>query len=101
MKLLRIPETLKVGGFDYEVRRGSEVTKGLEERSNFGECNNGHRWISVCHNLDSQQTSSTLCHEMVHAVDHVYLGDKLDEAQTHGLTMGLLQVFEQLGIRFK
>jgi len=47
-----------------------------------------------------QQISDSFLHEILHAVGVVYAGNEVSELHIGQMAHGLLQVMEQLGIRF-
>jgi hypothetical protein len=97
---VEIPKIIKIGGFDYSVVISPERDKILKYNHNWGECSEEERLISIRSDYLSQQMSETFIHEILHAINDVYLGHKLEEDEGYGLGNGLFQVFEQLGIRF-
>lgn len=97
---VRIPETIKVGGFDFKIEFSPQHDVELKENQNYGECSHRLKRIRIETDLSPQQLSETVIHEFVHAVDGVYCNYKLTEDETKQLGNGLLQILEQLGIRF-
>ena len=97
---IKIPASIKIGGFDYLVEVSEYHTTELRDNSNWGEHSERQRRIRFDPTALPQQISQTFIHEIVHAVDAVYQGRKLTEDSTHAMANGLLQVLEQLGIRF-
>ncbi len=95
-----LPDMIKVGGFDYEIIFDAEESKRLAGRGNYGEQNHSLKSIWVDDGLDPQQLMSTTLHELIHAIDYVYCCGIMDDKTVSGIAHGLLQVFEQLGIRF-
>ena len=97
---VKIPKSIKIGGFTYKIDMSQTRDSELKNNGNFGECSVIPRKISIATNLHPQQTSETFIHEVLHSIDDVYGHYQLTEEQCKHLSSGLLQVFEQLGIRF-
>ena len=97
---IKIPASIKIGGYDYEIEVSEYHTTELRDNSNWGEHSERQRRIRFDPTALPQQISQTFLHEIIHAVDAVYQGRKLTEDSTHAIANGLLQVFEQLGVRF-
>lgn len=97
---IKIPDTIKIGGFDYKIRTDDEAARSLQASSLVGE----HSAIELVLRLHPlqvpQQFSNTFIHEILHGVDRVYNGGSLTEQQSSVLANGLHQIFEQLGITF-
>jgi hypothetical protein len=92
-----LPKTIKIGGHDYILTFDSEHVKA---RSNWGETDNKDREITFSGPATPQQISGTFIHECLHAIDWVYGRGKIKEDEIYLLGEGLLQVLEQLGVRF-
>jgi hypothetical protein len=100
MHEIKIPKTIKIGGFDYKIEMTEEARADLDSRNRHGEHASVLRRIRIRPNDLPQQTSQTFLHEVVHAIDDIYLDYSLEEKEVGQLANGLLQVFEQLGVRF-
>lgn len=95
---ISVSDIIKVGCFDIAVL---EDSKGeVKAKSVYGDFSSLFMRIRIDGDLLPQQLSSAFLHELIHAIDWVYCGDRLDETQASGLAHGLTQVLEQLGIRF-
>ncbi len=94
---IKIPKTIKVGGFDYRI---TFDLVNDEEGSKWGWWRNFPQEIELSKEAPEQRRSHTFIHELLHAIDDTYLGNKLSEDEVIGLTTGLHQILEQLGIRF-
>lgn len=97
---INIPASIKIGGFDYRIEKSESHNKELQEDNCWGEHSEKQRRIWFDSSASPQQISQTFIHEIIHAVDAVYQGRKLTEDSIHAVANGLLQVLEQLGIRF-
>lgn len=97
---ITIPSMIEVGGFDYSIVSDIETDKELEAESAWGQHSQVLKRIRLCSVMSSQQCSSTVIHELLHAVSDECLSEGLNEGQVKGLTHGLLQVFKQLGVGF-
>ena len=94
---VKIPDTIRIGGFDYKI---TFDLINNEEGSNWGWWRNFPQKIELSKEAPAQRRSHTFIHELLHAIDDTYLGNKLSEDDVIGLTTGLHQVLEQLGVRF-
>lgn len=98
---IEIPKVIRVGGFDYDILCNEDRDKDLENRNRWGEISSYFKTITLRSKASPQQFSENFIHEaLVHAVDHIYLGDSLSENQTTVFSHGLHQVLEELGVRF-
>ncbi len=97
---VKIPETIKIGGFDYSIVINSIQDAELHSNDNMGECSSRLRRLIMRSDLSPQELSSTFSHEILHAIDDVYGHYELSEKKIAELSTGLFQVLEQLGIRF-
>ncbi len=97
---VRIPRRVRIGGFDYKVVMSQRFDEELQSDRDWGQCTDIMRRILISTEGKPQQISQTFIHEVLHAIDGIYGTNKLEEAEIHALSNGLLQVFEQLGIRF-
>lgn len=98
---VKIGETIKVGGYDYEIRCSEEGDEDLESRNEWGEHSSYFKRVTLRSKSSPQQFSETFIHEaLCHAVDHIYLNDSLSENQVAVISNGIHQILEQLGVRF-
>jgi len=97
---IKLPKSIKVGGFDYKIDISLRRDKQLKDNDNWGEHSGRNREISIVSDCSPQQFSSTFIHEALHAVDCVYQQSELTDKQVSALSHGLHQVLEQLKIRF-
>ena len=95
-----IPSSLKIGGFTVSVCMDKETQKLLDEKCIYGQYSSLQLQIRLKNDLIPELFNYTFLHELIHAIDNIYCSDKLDEGTVNGIANGLLQVFEQLGIRF-
>lgn len=95
-----IPRKIKIGGFDYSIVVSPAFDKELFADGNKGSMSSRLRRIIVSSTLPPQDFSETFVHEILHAVDDIYTNSSLTENQVFLLANGLLQVLEQLGVRF-
>ncbi len=96
---IKLPESIKVGGFDFKIDLSESRSKELTCANLAGQERTEPYDISIKIDMSPQQFSNTFIHEAIHAVDSIYRPD-LEEKQVLVLTNGLHQIFEQLGIRF-
>ena len=97
---VKIPKKLKIGGFDYKIEVNARQDRELRSDSDWGQCAYRLKRITIDSDSSEQQMSETFLHEIIHAIDGIYGHYALTEDETQHLGNGLLQVFEQLGIRF-
>ena len=98
---LKLPPTIKIGGYDYTIEISPTHNQELRANGNRGECiSDPMKRIRIDSDVDSQQFSGTFIHEITHAIDNVYSNNSLTEAQTAAIANGFLQVLEQFNIRF-
>ena len=98
---VKIPDSIKIGGFDYTVRHTKESDKELEDADMWGSHSERQRRIDLRTDCLPQQKSASFIHECLHAIDTIYLNRQIgDEKIIRGLGSGLLQILEQLGVRF-
>ena len=98
---IKVPSSIKVGGYDYIIEVSPEHDKELEDFDNWGEHSARLKRIRIRSRCSEQQFSETFLHEILHAVDEVYNHHGLNNEIVSALSQGLFQVLEQLGIRFK
>lgn len=95
-----VPALIKIGGIDYSVESNSQKDMILDDAACNGIHSERMRNISVLSTLRPQEFSRCLIHEVIHGINAVYLHRVLDEQTVDALSHGLLQVLEQLGVRF-
>jgi hypothetical protein len=100
MQEIMLPASIKVGGLDYTVQYSPEMDKELRGGECFGDHNYWLQRIRLRMDLQPQGLTQSFIHEILHAVDAVYLNKQLSENTIDPIAQGLTQVFEQLGIRF-
>ena len=97
---IKLPESIKVGGYDYAVILSAGRSADLKHQNLWGEARHGSfRDISIDVDAPPQEFTNTVIHEITHSICKVY-GVDLGESQVTVMANGLHQVFEQLGIRF-
>ena|SRR3972149_4607096 len=101
MNRIAVGKGVKVGAHIYKVRTGQHITDRLKEGSFYGRTyHSEEKLIMLDSKLPETQFSQTFLHEVIHAVDTIYLGSSLREKQVIGIANGLAQVMEGLGVRF-
>uniref|UniRef100_A0A6M3LRK1 SprT-like domain-containing protein n=1 Tax=viral metagenome TaxID=1070528 RepID=A0A6M3LRK1_9ZZZZ len=96
---VQIPASIKVGGFDYNIKIDVKTDEELKGHGWRGSQCEYSRDIEIMSTLRPQEFSSIAIHELLHAVSLVY-GVDLCEHDNGVLANGLHQVMEQLGVRF-
>ncbi len=97
---IQIPSTVKIAGFDFEVRMSSITDGELECADLYGQTHNRKQIIRMNQTETPQHISECFIHEVIHAVNGIFTDSKMTENQVQSSAAGLHQVFEQLGIRF-
>jgi len=100
---IKIPQTIKIGGFDYKVIIGNDIATGeLLAAGHWGECDMVNRTIKISQYCPPQQFQATFLHELVHGILDTFTGLSVErqEEVTLPIGNGFLQIFEQLGITF-
>ncbi len=101
MHEVTIPDTMKIGGFDYTILHNNETDKELEDIGNYGAHSEILRRIEISTRISPQQKSLVFIHEILHAIDDIYLAREINNDGTiKKLANGLFQALEQLGVRF-
>ncbi len=97
---IQVPETIKIGGHDYKIEVCPERDQSLTEEDWNGEHSSRSHRIAVLSTLAPQLFSKVFMHEVLHGINAVYYHSKLEEEAAQSLSEGLLQVMEQLRVRF-
>jgi hypothetical protein len=95
-----IPKKIRVGGLNYNIEVNDATAKEMESSSLYGQCSGTLQRIRLWSRATPQKVSGTFIHEVLHAIDDVYDNSEITEKQNTVLANGLLQIMEQLGIRF-
>ena len=98
---MKLPGTIQVGGFTYTIDSSEQAALELENKNCYGDHSSLLKRVRLNRNASQQQLDNDFLHEILHAVNHVYFDGKTDEAVLCGLTNGLQQVLNQLGIHFE
>ncbi len=88
---MKLPESVQIGPFRYEVSADIAMPEGM-----FGESNHRQRIIALADKQRLEEQSATLLHEIIHAVDDVFKAG-LDERQVDVLSHGLAQALSSMG----
>ncbi|MBU2052428.1 hypothetical protein KKH13_04465 [Patescibacteria group bacterium] len=97
---IEIPDTVKIGGFDFKVVQDEATNVELRANSCWGDYSAPLKRIRLQTDTLPQECSHVFLHEVIHAINGVYLSYSLQEAEITGLSNGLFQVLDQLGVRF-
>jgi hypothetical protein len=97
---IKLPQVIKIGGFDYSIETSVRHNLELRAASNRAEFSDTLKRIRIDNTLDEQHFSESFIHEIVHAVDGIYCNWKLSEDENSQLSNGLFQILEQIGVRF-
>ena len=88
---MKLPKSVQVGPFRYEVSRGENITSGSVAEFNYEE-----RTIKLSTKCLPQMEPVNIMHEIVHAVNEVFKAD-LKERQVEVLAHGLAQALGSMG----
>ena len=96
MSLLKIPEKLKIGGFEWRVK---EVKHLISDRERLGEMAPRTQEIVIEEESSEQQKEETLIHEIIEALNFLY-NINLEHYQIELLGVTLHQVLKDNKINF-
>ncbi len=99
MKEIIVPNSIKIGGFDYSIEMSPLHTLELRDANRYAEQSSVLHRIRVSEDFSPQQISASLIHELIHAVDAIYNYSALEDKEVEAIANGLHQVLEQLDIR--
>jgi len=99
--VVQLRSEIDVGSFTYELRHGKAVTDDLASGTRFSEISGYLKRISLDDTLSEQQQDNDFIHEVVHAINQVYLDGELEERQVKCVSNGFHQVLKQLGVTFR
>lgn len=88
---MKLPNSVQVGPFRYEVSTEQSIRKGLAAEFNYEQLT-----IRISKTCQSGTRPATLLHEIIHAVDKVFSAD-LKERQIEVLAHGLAQALGSMG----
>jgi hypothetical protein len=89
------PKTVTVGGKTFQVRIDDSQTVA---RGRDGVCDPLTESICICSHLPSAWKSSTYFHEIVEAVNTIWLAESLNHDDIDRLGEAIYQVFSDMGI---
>jgi hypothetical protein len=101
MVTVKIPKKIKIGGYDYKIVSNNTMDIDLTSNGWVGSQSLMQQKIQLLSSLSGQSLTETFIHELLHAISITYDSNKLAEEDIGQLSMGMLQVLEQLGIRFE
>jgi len=93
---VEIPDSIRVGGYVYEIVSDKETDKILIAEGFVGRADHQELKIKIRTDLNDQMKVNTFLHETLHCIDNVYNGNELDEKVIDVLANGLHQVIKQL-----
>ena len=97
---IKLPKEIKIGGLTFESRWDEETKRRLDEIRHTGQASYAAQEIRLHPDTSPEQFSLNFIHEVLHHIDSVYCNDSIVEKDISGLSNGLHQVLEQLGVRF-
>ena len=92
--IIKVPKTIKAGGHTYTILFSTE----LNDRNEWGATNHRTQIIEINMTRPVSQVATSLIHEVLHCVNHVYYGSQLEVRGIEQFSEGLYQILEQLGI---
>ena len=96
-----IPNIVKIAGFNYRVTIGGNRNNSeLGAEGVWGIHSEHLREIRISSRITKQDISCAFLHEVVHGINSAFCNNSLEESQVRGISNGLFQVLEQLGIHF-
>ena len=104
MRLIPIPKKLKIGIYNIPQNVMSEKEMSVRLGSNhfyagWAWLKDGERETLISNKLTELGLTDTFIHENLHHIDRIFFGDILTEEQVTTLSIALVQILEQLGIR--
>ncbi len=97
---IKLPTSIKIGGFDYTIDLSKEAREELISKNCYGDCSNYINRIRVDNEHNPQTFSETTLHEFIEAVNDKWCNNNLEHDEITNVSHGLHQIFEQLGVRF-
>ncbi len=100
---IEIPDNLKIGGHEYKIQCSQEEDAILDAQPPagwWGRHSEANRIIVIHSKASPTQQSRTFLEEAGHAINNVYSGNAIEHDKVKDYAEGLLQLFEQLGVRF-
>ena len=94
MLKVKVPQTIQVGGHIYSIWFNRE----LDDEEHYGVTHHRKLTIEINPTRPESQQVEALWHEWLHLVNNTYCNRRLDEEMLEGLSEGLCQVWQQLGI---
>ena len=101
---MKIPESIRIGGVEYEVRRERDVRDG--DRLCYGKISfeEDAIWLSTSESMGHQRTCVTMLHEILHGILYhtgtaLEIDEVTEEEVVQALAKGLYQVLEDNGER--
>ena len=88
---MKYPDKIRIAGHDYAVK--TVHSDDAMEPSNLGRCDHHNLRITIETNGPEVGQRQTLLHELIHAADKRYGGNKLAEEQVLAMENGLWAIF--------
>jgi hypothetical protein len=93
---IQIPDSIKIGGYVYEIVSDKETDEVLDAGGLVGQACHDDCIIKIKKEMNDQLRVNTFLHETLHCIDQVFNGNKLDEDTINVIANGLHQVIKQL-----
>lgn len=97
---MKIPKTLKISGFTWNIKYSTEITK---DDNVYGTTHHATQTIFLDPNLPQQQMEQVFLHELMHVVFWHYgltrmVDDKQEEIIINAASMGLYDALSRNGL---
>lgn len=92
---IRVPKRIQVGGHIYSIDYNDEIER---KEHLWGTHDHHDLKIEIYPHISPTVKTSTLLHELLHAISVVYAQSKCDDDTIQSIAEGLTQVMSQIGI---
>lgn len=92
---IKVPRRIQVGGHIYSIDYNEELQR---KENRWGTHDHHSLEIEIYPHTSSTVKSSTLLHELLHAITVVYSQSKCDDDTIQSIAEGLTQIMGQMGI---
>jgi len=96
MPVVLVPSCIQIGGHPYSIK----FDQSLQDSGDYGTINHRTQEISINPERPESQRGTSLLHEIVHLVNHIYVASKLEDEEIARFSQGMYQAIVSLGITF-
>lgn len=100
MTEINVSGGIECGGFHWPIDGSQEAGRECAKNSRFGESQSDDHLIRIDTQWSPERQSETIIHEILEAVKHIYLDNKLPHRDLTLIANGLHQVMRSLGVQF-